>query len=105
MNTKRIAVVLLTLMAFPCWAAMEVNLPPPTECEAPLGAPTAPGDAYDVTFTGATTANAPAISGWHRVALPDETFTLTGIRFTRRTASRPWIGHTKATIGTIATRP
>jgi len=66
----------------------EVNLPPPTEWNAPPGAPTAPGDAFAATFAGVTVAQRPLIAEWNETALPDESFTLAGARFTLRGGER-----------------
>ncbi len=57
------------------------SLPPP-DWSAPAGAPAAPGDAFAPTFTGVVDPRAPVIAEWSRTAWPDESFTLTGVRFT-----------------------
>lgn len=62
-----------------------VALPAPTEWAAPTSAPAAPGDTFTpslVGTSGAVSPGAPAIAEWSRTAMPDESFTLTGARFT-----------------------
>ncbi len=72
----------------PTGAGMLINLPAPGEWGEPGMAPTAPGDAFAVKFSNPTalpSPGAPAISGWNETIKPDETFTMTGVRFTART--------------------
>lgn len=68
-------------------AAATVSLPAPTEWAAPSGTPTAPGDAFAITCTGSSNAYSPVISEWNKMATPNESFTMSGIRFTSRTGS------------------
>lgn len=76
---------LVFALAVASGSAATVPLPAPSEWIAPSGAPAAPGDAFDVTFTGtAPVAAAPVIGEWNRVVTPDESFVLTGARFTQR---------------------
>ena len=77
MKDNNIAVVLFALTTLFCRGATEVNLSPPAEWGASPGAPSAPGDAFEATFTGVTVAPSPVIAEWSRYALLDETFTLT----------------------------
>ncbi len=72
------------------------------------GAPTAPGDSYSESFGSATpNANAPVISEWNLTAKPNETFTLTGTRFTSRSGALAgsditvWIWAWNGTSGTL----
>lgn len=78
--------LLLLLLVVTSLSAATVPLPPPSEWVTG-GLPTAPGESFPLTCTGATVANAPAISEWQRTARPDETFTMTGIRFTARSGA------------------
>lgn len=88
MRIERIAVALFSLTFFSCRAAVEVNLPPPTEWNPLPDAPTAPGDAFAATFAGVTVAQSPVIAEGNETALPDESFTLAGARFTLRGGDR-----------------
>lgn len=87
-----------------------LTLPIPVEWAEPAGSPTAPGDAYAVSFsdtTGSVNANAPVIAEWNKTALPNETFTLSGIKFTNRAGSdlgsdtTVWIWAQDASGGTL----
>lgn len=84
-----VLVVFLTAVSGPAIADNPPDyFPPPTEWDMPAGAPAAPGDAYKVSFGTATpAATAPVISEWNRTAKPNESFTLTGARFTRKTGT------------------
>lgn len=65
----------------------DVALPAPTEWAAPTGAPASPGDTFSPPFlgsSGATSPDAPVIAEWSRTVKPDESFVLTGARFTKR---------------------
>ncbi len=64
---------------------ISLQLPAATEWAAPAGAPIAPGDRYPIMFSTSAVMSdpaAPVISGWNITAKPDESFTLSGIRFT-----------------------
>ena len=67
-----------------------VTLPAPLDWGEPAGAPAPIGDSLSVTFADTTSlppANAPVISGWNEMVKPDESFTMTGTRFTVRTGA------------------
>ncbi len=67
-----------------------VTLPPPTEWAAPTGAPTAPGNPFPLALAAPSKAidpSAPVISGWNDTAKPNESFSLSGIRFTMRASA------------------
>lgn len=69
---------------------MMVSLPAPLDWGEPASAPTPPGDNFPVSFAdmaAAPVAGAPQISGWNETVKPDESFTLTGARFTTRTGA------------------
>lgn len=71
-------------------AGMTISLPAPLEWGEPPAAPSAPGDDYPVAFadTGALPdPNAPQISEWNDTVKPDESFTLTGAKFTLRSGA------------------
>ncbi|MEK0316084.1 PA14 domain-containing protein [Cohnella sp. 56] len=96
-----LAALLLLLTAWPSGPGLlkpgvahagpnDVPLPPPTEWTAPSGAPTAPGDDYGITFASPAVTvapNAPAIAEWTKTVKPNETFTLSGVRFTQQTGA------------------
>ncbi|CAK4870504.1 unnamed protein product [Aphanomyces euteiches] len=68
----------------------DLTLPPATEWAAPSGAPTAPGNTFGVTFTSppaTVPVNAPAIAEWNKTVKPNESFTMSGVRFTTLTGS------------------
>ena len=92
MRIERIAVVLFALTAFPCWAATEVDLPPPTAWEAPLGAPSAP---LDLTLATPWTRGANSVT-----VQPSGTNDLTAIQNAIDAMSAPWI---QAAIGVGST--
>lgn len=104
-----LGLMILAVICAPSLAAdPPANFPPPMEWDQPSGAPTAPGDAYTVSFGSATpVASAPVISEWNRIAMPNETFTLTGTRFTRRTGAQAgsditvWLWAWNGTSGTL----
>jgi hypothetical protein len=84
-SLRALLAALFLLVALTLRAA--IPLPPPTEWLAPATHPAAPGDAFTpaTEFTGpAPVAQAPVISGWNKTIRPDESFTLSGIRFTLR---------------------
>lgn len=91
-------------------SGMVVDLPAPLEWGEPASAPTPPGDDFPVVFSnlGATPdPAAPQISEWHETVKPDESFTMTGARFTSRTGSDAgtdtivWIWARTSTGGTL----
>lgn len=68
--------------------AQSIDLPSPAEWAAPSGMPTAPGGAFNPTFRSASTSpEAPVVAEWNRTAMPGESFTMTGTRFTLREGS------------------
>lgn len=91
--------------------AATISLPAPVEwATAPAGAPTAPGDAYQISFTdpsGSVDPNAPSIGEWNRTTKPGESFTMTGARFTSKsgvdmgTDTTVWIWADTASGGTL----
>lgn len=67
-----------------------VSLPAPLNCGEPVSAPSAPGDSFPVSFADMgllPDPGAPQICGWHETVKPNESFTLTGSRFTSRTGA------------------
>jgi len=65
------------------------RLPHPVEWTAPDGLPATPGDKFHTDFAPPATGvvpDAPVISEWNRTAHPGESFTMSGISFTRRSS-------------------
>ena len=84
--------------------ALTVDLPAPLEWAAPTAAPAVAGDSFDVTFNSEPISPlAPVISEWNRSDVkPDESFTLSGIRFTSRTGDA---AHTDTLVWLYASTP
>lgn len=88
-----------------------VNLPAALEWGEPPSSPVAPGEAFPIRFADAAAqpvSGAPAIAGWTETIKPNETFTLTGSRFTTRvgadagTDTIVWVwARTSDTTGTL----
>jgi hypothetical protein len=94
----------------PAACAAPLDLPAPVEWAAPSGAPVAPGDPSQATFSdpsGAVAPNAPVIAEWDRTTKPGESFTMTGVRFTLRagadsgTDSTVWVWADTPNGGTL----
>lgn len=67
-----------------------LSMPAPLDWGAPPAAPAPPRDIYSVKFADMAALpnpNAPQISGWHDTVKPDESFTLTGRKFTTNTGA------------------
>lgn len=74
----------------PSDAGLQLSLPAPTQWGEPPSAPVPPGDTFPVSFADTGTLpgpDAPVIAGWNETVKPDESFTLTGARFTTRTGA------------------
>lgn len=75
-----------TISAAPSLAAF----PAPSEWRSAPNAPNPPGDVFALPQTSSAPVinGAPVISEWTKTVLPNESFALTGVRFTRRTGAQ-----------------
>jgi hypothetical protein len=70
----------------PFLAQTNVTLPSANEWKADAQMPTVAGDGFSINFTNTITVDslAPVVGEWNRTAKPNETITLSGVRFTLR---------------------
>ena len=83
-----VALVLVVLVGPPTLARAASFPRPAAEYLPPTGAPTAPGNAFGLSFSDSVIANAPVIAAWNESTRPGESLTLTGIRFTTENGAR-----------------
>ena len=90
--SRLVAVGVLALLPTMVMAAV----PLPSEWIAPAGLPKAPGTPYELNLKSALEnphPQAPEIAAWNETVHPDESFTMTGVRFTTRSdfVPRVWL--------------
>lgn len=71
-------------------STLPFSLPAPLQYGEPPSAVDGPGDSFPVAFVDMSalpTSGAPQIAGWNETVKPDESFTVTGARFTTRTGA------------------
>jgi len=85
---KYICSVLFFLCVFSLHTVAQttVSLPSANEWKADAQMPTVTGDGFSINFTNTITVDslAPVVGEWNRTAKPNETITLSGVRFTLR---------------------
>ena len=83
---KLTLLLLFCLITLPFLAQTNVTLPSANEWKADAQMPTVTGDGFSINFTNTITVDslAPVVGEWNRTAKPNETITLSGVRFTLR---------------------